>query len=201
VKTDADTLVDRYLAELDHAMARLSVSKRHQILAEVSSHITEGRAGLDSDDPASIRALLDRVGDPEAIAMEAGAASPPAKSSDAWVPWLLLFGGFALIVGWFVGVALLWSSHTWRLRDKLIGTFVLPGGLFGLFLLGTHPSAGASCSASESAGGQSVTHCVTHGFSFPWPLGIVVLVVALVAPIATTVHLQTVRRRASAQFG
>ncbi|HEY5051732.1 MAG TPA: hypothetical protein VII50_12595 [Acidothermaceae bacterium] len=196
MKTTADALVDRYLAELDHAMARLSVTKRHQILAEVSSHISEGRASLDTDDPASVRALLDRVGDPDAIATEAGATRAPARRSDAWVPWLLLFGGFAAAVGWFVGVGLLWSSHTWRTRDKLIGTLILPGGLLGLFILGTHPSSGASCSSTTASDGQSVTHCVTHGFSFPWPLGIVVLVVALVAPIATSVHLQAVRRRA-----
>lgn len=196
MKTTADTLVDRYLAELDDAMANVSPSERRRIVAEVSSHISEGRAALETDDETSVRALLERVGDPEVIAMEAGAAPPPARRSDAWVPWLLLFGGFALVVGWFVGVALLWTSHTWRLRDKLIGTLVLPGGLLSLFVLGTHPSAGASCSASGGPGGQSVTHCVTHGFSFPWPLGIVVLVVALVAPIATTVHLQAVRRRA-----
>jgi hypothetical protein len=189
-------LVDRYLAELDDAMARLSVSERHRILAEVSSHISEGRAGLDRDDAASVRALLERVGDPDAIAIEAGATPPPARRSDAWVPWLLLFGGFALIVGWFVGVALLWSSHTWRLRDKLIGTLVLPGGLLSLFVLGTYPTSGTSCSSVAGDGGKSVTHCVTQGFSIPWPLGIVVLVVALVAPIATTVHLQAVRRRA-----
>jgi hypothetical protein len=33
------------------------------------------------------------------------------------------------LVGWLVGVVLLWSSTVWTLRDKLIGTLVIPGGL------------------------------------------------------------------------
>jgi hypothetical protein len=30
---------------------------------------------------------------------------------------------------WVVGVVLLWRSRAWTLRDKLIGTLVVPGGL------------------------------------------------------------------------
>lgn len=30
---------------------------------------------------------------------------------------------------WMVGVVLLWRSRAWTLRDKLIGTLVVPGGL------------------------------------------------------------------------
>ena len=190
-QTNIDKLVDRYLAELDHAMARLSPSKRRQIVEEISSHITEGRASLDVDDEASVRALLDRVGDPEDIAAEAGATSMPPRRADAWVVWLLLLGGFAAGIGWFVGVALLWSSPTWRLRDKLLGTFVPPGGLLGLFLLGITPSSSTSCSPGSGGAGQ---HCVTKGFSFPLPIGLALLVGALVAPILVAVHLEGVRR-------
>src|SRR5258706_2632573 len=42
---------------------------------------------------------------------------------------LLLIGLGLFAVGWLIGVALLWSSPTWRVRDKLLGTLVLPGGL------------------------------------------------------------------------
>jgi hypothetical protein len=194
-QTNADRLVDRYLAELDRAMGRLSPSKRRQIVEEISAHISEGRASLDSDDEVSVRALLDRVGEPEDIAAEAGATSMPPRRGDAWVVWLLLLGGFAAGIGWFVGVALLWSSPTWRTRDKLLGTFVPPGGLLGLFLLGITPGSSTSCSSAAAPGQQAVTHCVTHGFSFPLPIGIALLVGALVAPILVAVHLEGVRRR------
>ena len=30
---------------------------------------------------------------------------------------------------WVIGVVLLWRSRAWTLRDKLIGTLVVPGGL------------------------------------------------------------------------
>ncbi|MBE2320666.1 hypothetical protein DVA67_032195 [Solirubrobacter sp. CPCC 204708] len=30
---------------------------------------------------------------------------------------------------WVVGVVLLWRSRAWTLRDKVIGTLVVPGGL------------------------------------------------------------------------
>jgi hypothetical protein len=34
-----------------------------------------------------------------------------------------------MIVGWFVGLALLWSSKLWTIQEKLIGTLVVPFGL------------------------------------------------------------------------
>jgi hypothetical protein len=156
-------------------------------MEEISGHIGEGRSVLDTDDEAGIRALLDRVGDPELIAEEANASPEPPRSSDAWVPWLLLLGGFLLVVGWFAGVALLWYSHAWGIRDKLIGTFVLPGGLLGLALLAAYPTSVSECSGTAA--------CVSSGFSLPFPVGIVLLFAALVAPTVTAFHLERVRRQ------
>jgi hypothetical protein len=43
---------------------------------------------------------------------------------------LLLIGGIVLpVLGWIIGVILLWRSATWSSREKLLGTFVVPGGL------------------------------------------------------------------------
>ncbi|CAL9661043.1 hypothetical protein SUDANB105_07012 [Streptomyces sp. enrichment culture] len=42
---------------------------------------------------------------------------------------LLQLGALFLAVGWLFGVLLLWTSDTWRLRDKVLGTVVIPGGL------------------------------------------------------------------------
>jgi hypothetical protein len=60
----ADKLVQRYLAQLDTALQGVDASRRHEILTEVQAHIDEGRTGFDPDDAASVRTLLDRVGDP-----------------------------------------------------------------------------------------------------------------------------------------
>jgi hypothetical protein len=49
----------------------------------------------------------------------------------------LLLGGVVLWqVGWYVGVALLWTSPTWRRRDKILATVVVPGGVPIGFLIG-----------------------------------------------------------------
>ncbi|MFF8235045.1 hypothetical protein [Streptomyces caelestis] len=42
---------------------------------------------------------------------------------------LVQLGAFLFAVGWLVGVLLLWTSDRWRLRDKVIGTVLIPGGL------------------------------------------------------------------------
>lgn len=77
------------------------------------------------------------LGDPEEIveAQTHTAQAAPANSGCGAHEWaailLLLFGFFLLVVGWIAGVVLLWTSPAWRIRDKLIGTMVLPGGLGG----------------------------------------------------------------------
>jgi hypothetical protein len=196
IRSDADKLIDRYLTQLDHALSSLPTARRTQIIEDITSHIIEGRAGLDHEDETSIRALLRRIGDPQTIAEEDGVTPRPARRADAWVPWLLLVGGFAFVVGWFIGVGLLWSSAAWRVRDKLLGTFVLPGGLFGVVLLVTRGGSATACSGSAPPGQRLLLHCVTTGFSFPLPVGIVALVIAVVAPVITSVYLERVRRRA-----
>jgi hypothetical protein len=81
--------------------------------------------------------------------MEATAARPATTWREIGALILLPFGGVLLpLWGWFGGIALLWLSPRWRVRDKVIGTVVLPGGLFlafaGLGLLPFTPSASPS---------------------------------------------------------
>ena len=64
--------------------------------------------------------------------------------------FLLLFGGFALGIGWVVGLVLLWSSRAWSTLDKLVGTFVLPGGLAGSYVA-FELGGGRGAPASESS--------------------------------------------------
>lgn len=145
-----------------------------------------------------MRALLERLGDPEEIAAEAGARAMPVppRGAEAWVPWLLLLGGFVLVLGWLVGVVLLLASASWRSRDKLLGTLVVPGGLALPLLLLGFPTGSGTCSGSGRPGAAIVTHCTTSGLVLPLWAGIAVLVVLLVAPVVVAVHLERARRRA-----
>ena len=197
----ADRLIASYLAALDRALGTMPHARRRQIVDEISHHIAEGRAVLDHEDPAAIKALLARVGDPLAIAEEAGASAPetgPSHWTDRLAPWLLLFGGLLYGIGWLVGVILLWASPTWRTRDKLLGTFVLPGGIALALMLLVLPASGRSCTGSSAPGQRVALHC-TSGLALPLPVGILVLIVAVVAPILTVVHLERVRRRGASE--
>jgi len=91
------------------------------------------------------------------------------------------------------------GAPTWRTRDKLLGTFVFPGGLAFAFTLLSLTASGRSCSGSSPPGQRIVFHCTTSGLVLPFPIGIlmliVVVVVVVVAPILTLVHLERIRRQ------
>ena len=69
--------------------------------------------------------------------------------------WLLLIGGIILpVLGWIIGVVILWASERWSRRDKLIGTFIVPGGLLLPFAVLAYYMLGAgwgACSGDTAA--------------------------------------------------
>jgi hypothetical protein len=187
---EADKLVGRYLAQLDAALQGVDASRRDEILAEVHEHIEEGRDGLDTDDAASVLTLLDRVGDPAAIAAEAGAPSPGSRRWDALAPWLIIFGPVASGLGWIAGIVILWASPTWSRRDKLIVTVASPAGLVALFFgLVAALSAAAGCPGHASAG------CTARGVTLPLGVAILLAVAGLAAHVLPPLHLMRTRRR------
>ena len=113
--------------------------------------------------------------------------------SSRWAIPLLLFGGFAAGIGWFVGLVLLWDSRAWTVGDKLLGTFVVPFGL-----------AGSVFFASALAGSVGKSTCAfPHGSRCVWvsrtisSLGVfghVAAVLVLIAPIAVAYYLHRHRR-------
>lgn len=139
--TPADTAIAEYLGDLRERLLGLSTERRRELVQEIEAHIAHARSEL--DDPfseAQVRTLLERLGTPAEIARAAqygddaaAVVSPPTATAFEWrepaAIVLLLFGGFLALVGWLVGLVLLWASPRWRLADKLVGTFVLPGGL------------------------------------------------------------------------
>ena len=193
--SEADKLVQRYLAQLDRALQGVDTTRREEILAEVHGHIEEGRAGLDPGDATSVRTLLDRVGDPAAIAAEAGAPPPGSGRWDAWAPWLIIFGPIASGLGWIAGVLILWTSPTWSRRDQLIATFVPPAGLVALFFgLVAALSAAAGCPRHASAG------CASRGVTLPLGVAVLLAVAGLAAHLLPPIHLMRKRRPQRSTF-
>jgi hypothetical protein len=197
---EADKLVRRYLAQLDAALQGVDASRREEILTDVHGHIEEGRTELDPDDAASVRTLLDRVGDPAAIAAEAGAPPPGSRRWDAWAPWLIIFGPVASGLGWVAGVLILWTSPTWSRRDKLIATFVPPAGLVALFFgLVATLRAAAGCSGHVLALHASAG-CTTRGVTLPLGVAILLVVAGLAAHLLPPIHLMRTRRQQRSTF-
>ncbi len=190
-KTRRDELTRDYLRELDRRLASLPRSRRRQIREEVEAHIEEGCRQLAPEDGAGTRQVLEQLGEPEEIAREAGAGLQRRTWPEALVPVLLLFGGFVFLVGWLAGVAILWGSPVWRLRDRLLGTLVVPLGLMGVTLIGVVPGAASECLTYGPVGGRMVTHCT----GLPPPLATLILLVLVVAAFTVAIHLDRVRRR------
>ena len=193
---EADKLVRHYMAQLDAALRGVEASRRQEILAEVHGHIQEGRTGLDPDEAASVRTLLDRVGDPAAIAAEAGAPPPGSRRWDAWAPWLIIFGPVASGLGWIAGMLILWTSPTWNQRDKLIATFVPLAGLVALFFgLVAALRAAAGCPGPATL---ASTTCTTKGVTLPLGVAILLVVVGLAAHLLPPIHLMRTCRQQGA---
>jgi hypothetical protein len=197
---EADNLVRRYLAQLDAALRDVDASRREEILGEVHGHIEEGRTGLDPGDAASVRTLLDKVGDPAAIAAEAGAPPPGSRRWDAWAPWLIIFGPAASGLGWIAGMLILWTSPTWSRRDQLIATFVPLAGLVALFTgLVTALRAAAGCPGHVPAL-HAAAGCTTKGFTLPLGVAILLVVAGLAAHLLPPIHLMRTRRQQRSTF-
>jgi hypothetical protein len=181
-----------YMQRLRRAGRGLPPGRLRELLAEIEGHLSEAIDPSASD--AQALTVLDKLGEPEAIiAAETPHPDelPDRRGTREWAAIiLLLFGGFILGVGWFAGVILLWSSRAWTMRDKWIGTLVVPGGLatsvlIGLFAIG----APTKQICYGIAGGAR--HCTNASGASTTPsiLGIAVFAVLVLAPIATSIYL------------
>ena len=111
MSTSADELVADYLDRLERALAEFPSARRRELVQEISEHIADARAALESETEADVRNLLDRMGEPADIAAEAreAPAVPPAAAAaparrrssalDVAALILLLVGGVVFPVG------------------------------------------------------------------------------------------------------
>lgn len=197
--TTSDRIIEEYLGDLRDALRTVNPSSSKEFVAEIEQHISEGRTSLEPGDEVGLRNLLERIGSPSALANELKETEPARTVSamDRATPWLIMFGGFAFGFGWLVGLYGLWSSKTWRIWDKLLGTLIWPGGLLGIFYLFLASSSVTTCSGFSRAGQTAPTlTCAHHGIAtLPRALQFLAGVVIVAAPIFTSFRLASVLSR------
>src|SRR4051812_43298894 len=175
--TTQERVMDDYLDRLHRSLRDVPAAQREGIISEIVTHIDEALDAEPDDSEASLRNVLDRVGDPEEIASEArerlGIRTPRTSWLDSLAIVLLLLGGFLWGIGWIAGVVLLWLSDVWTTRQKIIGTLVIPGGLATAVLLFVLPVDVESTSCSSSVvNGLKSTVCESAGGPSPLARGV-----------------------------
>jgi hypothetical protein len=196
-------LAEDYLRRLGQSGRHLPPDRLRELLAEIEGHLSEALPPDASDH--DVLEVLERLGPPGDIVEAEQPSAPGQVDRRSWREWtaviLLPLGGFALGIGWLVGLILLWSSRLWTTRDKLIGTLIVPGGLAlaPVTLLDVSSGQTGSCSgfaapinpATGAAIGRSAIHCT----SSPGPsAATTALQIALVAflvlgPLVSAVYL------------
>jgi uncharacterized membrane protein len=154
---DADALVADYLGRLRAATWPLPAYRRDELVAEVAEHIEAAMAESGRRDEVTVRNVLDRLGEPEAIAAaevgegraapaegQPATASQPLAGGVELVSLLLLaFGGIVPIIGVLAGYALTFLSTRWTGRDRVYaGAFLL--GAVALAIILTVPPVATS---------------------------------------------------------
>lgn len=191
-----DQLVDAYLKRLRASGRVLPRTSRDELLQQIQEHLRE--ALPTGSHEAEVRNALDHLGEPEAIVAEEfdrlGIRPATAGKLEWSVVFLLPLGSVVIpILGWVLGVILLWASRVWSTREKLIGTLLVPGGLSAVVYVLILPGASSTCQSGGGAGQVTVEHCTSQ--AIPNPILIPLLIAFVIAGITTPIFLA---RRATA---
>jgi hypothetical protein len=192
MSTTQQHLVATYLKRLRSASRELPRAERVELRAQIEEHL---RDALPTDPSEAVtRTVLERLGDPhDLVAEHLDRLGVPARraGTQEWAAIiLLLIGGFIFLVGWIVGVALLWGSQAWTAREKLVGTLVVPGGFAAVVWFGLLGASGAQyCGTSGGPGRPAVTRCTGGPSTIHDVLLWTALTLLLLAPLATAVFL------------
>ena len=205
----ADNAIQDYLRLLERAAADLPGDRRQDLLMGIREHIAAARAAGVASDEAEVRTLLDRLGEPCDIVAAAceddrvtGGGGPRRSGTTLELAAVLMLtaGSFVPVVGWLVGVVLLWTSRLWRLREKVLGTLVVPLGPGGILLLGGLLPFGSAeeCLSAQVPVGSSLeptTVCTSSGPP-EWLAPVVVAVLLVASVVVPVILLRIARRRA-----
>lgn len=126
-------MTDAYLRRLEDEASVLPPAVARDIVSGV-------REELEGLTPAQARERIASLGDPSAIVGAArdelvGVPAAPTERRDSSAYTILTalavsIGGVVVpLFGWIAGVGLLWWSRTWTLRDKIVGTLLVPAVL------------------------------------------------------------------------
>jgi HAAS domain-containing protein len=193
-------LVRAYVDELRRAARDLPRGRRSELVQEIEEYLAEAIPPDASE--AEVRTALDRLGDPEQIVAEERGRAGVQTGRAGWVEWVAVFllpiGGVVVpVLGWVIGAVLLWASRIWTVRDKLIGTLLLPGGLIAaaamFFLVGSTETCGGGVVRVDPKTGSSTTisagSCTGGGTTAGHVLTWVLFAVLVLVPIATAIYL------------
>ncbi len=198
--------VHGYLDELNHYLRDLPRGRREEITRDIRAHIDAALDDAGQQSPTVVATILDQLGSPEEIAAAARIDAPPHRprisTRDIITILLLLIGGLVLpFIGWIIGVVMLWTSDAWRVRDKILATLLVPGGLFAPILLGglafavtttSCVSAPVVVSGTSTSSTSSDTCSSTGG---PGIVGWILLILAVGGPFFTALWLARSARR------
>ncbi len=144
-RTDEDALLADYLIRVRRAARRLPRGRREWVIGRAGDRIA---IALDADqaDAPDVSAILTRLGEPQELVQSLDGHVPgdEARWADYLAVLLLVIGGIAFLPVWVGGAVLLWASPRWRLRERVIGTLLWPGGLAGFWFLVTRSTLAGS---------------------------------------------------------
>lgn len=199
-----ERLVRDYVDALRREARDLPARRRDELAGEIEQHLADA---LQADaGEAAVRTELERLGDPADIVAEERGRSPANRTRAGALEYLaillLLIGGVVVpVFGWLIGAVLLWLSRIWSVRDKLVGTLLLPGGLFGAVAIFFVSGSTETCvSAVVPVGAEPaeppVVTCTGGASTAERTAWIAVFVVLVLVPILTSVYLGRALRRA-----
>jgi hypothetical protein len=179
-----------YLQQVRREGCDLPGDRVAELVIDLEEHLSVAIPADASEE--EVREVLGRLGDPrEIIEAERPESNvlPQRRGTREWMAvFLLLFGFIAAGAGWVVGVVLLWSSRAWTTTDKLIGTLVLPGGLFAtlaLVLLAVGRPHKELCIYRDA----NLVHCTHVATSGPSTFVSIALILLASTPILTALYL------------
>lgn len=187
----ADRSVDRYLRDLKEDVRDLPKAQQRELVGEITQHIDSALAEMPTHTEADVRNVLEHLGDPADIANEArerlGIHRAKAGLREYAAVILLPIGGVIIpILGWIVGLILLWSSPVWTSRDKWIGSLIIPGGLL---LPIEYFFSGSSVCNEISVNGQVIAGSCSDPSGLHQAVVMIAFALVVAAPIVTAIYL------------
>jgi len=191
----AQRLVKRYLKDLRGASRGLSRGERLELAAQIEEHIGAALALVPAPSEADVRDVLERLGEPAEIVAEQYGARPARRGMGAQAVTaivLLLIGGFLAGIGSIAGVVLLWTSQVWTVREKVVGTLLVPGGLATALYLSLLLGGGEECGGLVyhfSGVRHAVSSCTGATTTLDRVLAIALFAFLLLAPVGSAIFL------------